>query len=55
MKKVKTMMGLAGFILLFGAAGASDLGTISFTQVCLQSLAGLIIMTGSFLLPKRGN
>lgn len=55
MKKIATIMGLAGFILAYGTAGKSDFGTISFRQMCLQLLISAILMVSASLLSKRGN
>lgn len=47
MKAFFTITGILGFVILLGAAGASDLGTMSFAVTVCQALGGLFLMIGS--------
>lgn len=42
------LMGLAGFILAIGTVGAADLDKISFTQLLIRSLIGVVLVGISF-------
>lgn len=43
-----------GFTVIAGTAGASDLNTISLGTAILNSMIGLIIIAGGFMLGRIG-
>ena len=40
---------LAGFMVLLGAAGASDNNTMEFTSIIIWSLVGVVLMLSGFV------
>ena len=51
---MKKILGLTGAVLIFGAAGSSDLNTMPFVQIFMQVLVASILLAGSYLLSDRG-
>lgn len=50
MKKIASIIGIIGLVLLLGTAGASDLGSISIMQTIARCAVGLGCMAISTLI-----
>lgn len=44
MKRFFIGLMILGFVILFGTAGASDVGNITLYQVCMQAIASVIFL-----------
>lgn len=53
-KKIAATLITAGFILMLGTAGASDLNTIPFSQIVYQVLGSLVMAGAGFAILAKG-
>lgn len=53
MKQIYIAIGIIGFVLMFGAAGASDMEIISFGEVVARLIGALIMIMVSIIGIKR--
>ena len=42
------VLGIAGFVLILGTAGASDNGYMAFGEIVLRCIIGLALLTGAY-------
>ena len=47
--KIFGVCALLGFVVMLGTAGASDLDTLSFEKIVIQSALGLVLMVVGFI------
>lgn len=48
MRKIFGLCLFIGFFILIGTAGSSDIETISFEQMIIQGVIGLVFLIGGF-------
>lgn len=48
-KSLCAVFGLVGFVIVLGSAGASDCGTICFTEAVVRCLIGIAMIATAFV------